>query len=107
MHKGFKVLDMVPHKLLRIRITQPKKVHVLDASSVPNKSWLRSGAVSAGQQEFGGQLLAQKPMLVVPSVVSSHSWNLLIDVSSSRGMFELIGSEDFELDTRLHPAVKL
>ncbi len=106
VHKGFKVLDMVPHKLLQIRIAQPAKAQVLDASTVPNNTWLRPGAVSAGQQAFGDDLLARHPLLVVPSVVSRHSWNLLIDVTGASGLFEMTGSEDFELDGRLHPAAK-
>lgn len=102
VHKGFKVLDTVAHKLLSIRITQPRMADVVDVSSVPNKNWLRSGVVSAGQQAFGEKLLAGHPLLVVPSIVSTHSWNLLIDVGSAKGMFNLIGSDDFELDTPLH-----
>jgi RES domain-containing protein len=106
VHKTFKTLDTVPHKLLSIEITQPKNVHVLDLSTVPNKNWLRSGTVSAGQQAFGAQLLDKHPLLVAPSVVSAHSWNLLIDVDSAPGMHALLASEDFDLDTRLHPPAK-
>ena len=101
VHKGFTALDTVPHQLLSIRIRQPDKVHVLDASTVPNPNWLRSGAVSPNQQKFGDSLLAIHPMLVVPSVVSSHSWNLLIEVNAAAGMFELAAAEPFALDTRL------
>ena len=106
VHKGFKVLDMVPHQLLRIRIAQPAKAHVLDVSTVPNNAWLRPGVVSAGQQAFGDELLARHPLVVVPSVVSRHSWNLLIDVAGACGTFETAGVEEFELDGRLHPAGK-
>lgn len=103
VHKTFKILDTVAHKLLSVGITHPKNVHVLDSSTLPNKNWLRAGAVSAGQQDFGAKLLDKHPLLVVPSVVSVHSWNLLIDVDSGIGMSSLLTSEDFDLDTRLHP----
>lgn len=104
VHKGFKVLDTVAHKLLQIRISRPDKAHVLDPATVPNKGWLRPGAVSAGQQAFGNALLDLHPLLVVPSVVSAHSWNLAIDVAGANGMFDRLSIEDFVLDTRLHPA---
>ncbi|MBT2322244.1 RES domain-containing protein [Variovorax paradoxus] len=103
VHKGFKVLDTVAHTLLSIGISKPDKVHVLDVATIPNKNWLRAGTVSAGQQAFGANLLDQHPLVVVPSVVSVHSWNLLIDVDSATGMSDLMASEDFSLDTRLNP----
>ncbi len=102
VHKGFHVLDTVSHQLLSIRIKQPEKAGVL--AKVPNRNWLHPGTVSSGQQAYGGKLLDQHPFLVVPSVVSVHSWNLLIDVGGAAGMFELIAGEDFALDTRLNPA---
>lgn len=104
VHKGFSALDTVAHQLLSIRINRPAEAGVIDATKVPNSNWLRAGVVSAGQQAFGNQLLDAHPFVVVPSVVSSHCWNLLIDVAAAAGMFELIEAEDFALDTRLHPA---
>lgn len=101
VHKGFDALDAVAHQLLCIRVTQPDKVHVLDTTTIPNANWLRPGAVSSNQQKFGDALLAAHPMVLVPSVVSTHSWNLLIDVTAAAGMFELATAEDFALDTRL------
>ena len=101
VHKGFDTLDTVHHKLLSIRITQPKKVHVLDLATIANPHWLHPGSVSPNQQKFGDQLLSAHPLVVVPSVVSSHSWNLLINVQDAVGMFELASMEDFALDTRL------
>ena len=104
VHKTFKALDTVPHKLLQIGISSPGLAHQLDVSKVPNKNWLRSGAVSAGQQKYGDELLDQHPFLIVPSVVSGHCYNLIIDVNKGRGLFSRIKAEDFSLDTRLHPA---
>ncbi|MBC7942372.1 MAG: hypothetical protein H7Z19_21905 [Chitinophagaceae bacterium] len=60
--------------------------------------------MSAGQQAFGSGLLDLHPFLLVPSVASTHSWNLVIDVLSTQGMLALKSVEDFSLDTRLHPA---
>ena len=77
VHKGFNTLDAVPHT--------------------------RPGTISAEQQSFGDGLLASNPLVVVPSVVSTHSWNLLIDVAGAAGLFSLRGSEAFALDSRLNP----
>lgn len=104
VHKSFRVLDTVAHKLLRIEVSRPDLVHRLDLTTIPNPAWLRSGTVSAGQQAFGNALLDVHPFLLVPSVVSTRSWNLVIDVASAQGMFTLKSAEDFSLDTRLHPA---
>ena len=41
-------------------------------------------------------------MVVVPSVVGWHSWNLLIYVASAAGLFNLRRSEPFALDPRLN-----
>jgi RES domain-containing protein len=102
VHKGFKVLDTVPHKLLQIGIHSPGRAHVLDVAKIPNKNWLRPGAVSAGQQAYGDALLDKHPFLVVPSVVSGHCYNLVIDVRGAKGFFKRLSAEDFALDTRLH-----
>jgi RES domain-containing protein len=103
VHKGFDTLDTVPHSLLEIEIADPTRVHVVDLATIPNPHWLRPGAVSAGQQAFGDALLAVHPMIVLPSVVSSHSWNLLIDATTAAGMFKLRHSEPFAMDPRLNP----
>ena len=104
VHKSFKVLDTVAHTLIRIAINRPDLVHQLDLRTVPNKAWLQSGTVSAGQQAFGNALLDNYPLVLIPSVVSTHSWNIVIDVASAHGMFAQQSAEDFCLDTRLHPA---
>jgi RES domain-containing protein len=103
VHKGFHTLDTVPHMLLEIELADPTRVHVVDLAMIPNPHWLHPGAVSAGQQAFGDALLAMYPMVVLPSVVSSHSWNLLIDVASAAGLFKLRHGERFALDPRLNP----
>ena len=104
VHKGFDTLDTVPHTLLEIGLGDRARVHVVDPAAIPNPHWLHPGAVSAGQQAFGDALLAVHPMVLLPSVVSSHSWNLLIDVASATGLFNLRRDEPFALDPRLNPA---
>ena len=103
VHKGFETLDSVSHTLLEIDIGDPARVHVIDLATIPNPHWLRPGAVSAGQQAFGDTLLATYPLVVLPSVVSPHSWNLLIDAGSAASLFRLRRSEQFALDPRLNP----
>jgi RES domain-containing protein len=71
VHKGFKALDMVPHVLSGVTITDPAGVHVVDPASIPN--WLRPGIPGAGQQAFGNDLLARHKFVLIPSVVSTHS----------------------------------
>jgi len=104
VHKSFAVLDTVAHQLLHIVVNKPDLVHQVDIATIPNKAWLQSGTVSAGQQAFGEALLKLHPFLLVPSVVSTRSWNLVIDVDGANGLFSLLSAEDFCLDTRLHPA---
>jgi RES domain-containing protein len=105
VHKGFNVLDSVPHTLLSIEIKDPSVVQIVKAEDVPNRNWLVPGVISKNQQEFCDALLSKHPMLVIPSVVSSHSWNLLINTANARGLFALRHSEQFALDTRLTPGL--
>ena len=106
VHKGLHVLDTVPHTLLSIEIADPFVVHVVDPAAIPNPNWLRPGTPSAGQQQFGDAVLAANPMALFPSVVSQHSWNLLLDVDAAAGSFRLHGAEAFALDPRLNPPAR-
>ena len=103
VHKGLDTLDTVPHTLLEIAINDPAQVHVVELAAIPNLHWLQPGVVSVAQQAFGDVLLAMHPLIVLPSVVSSHSWNLLIDVTSAVSLFKLLRSAHFALDPRLNP----
>lgn len=105
VHKGFDTLDTVPHTLIEIEIPDPAKVHVIQPAAIPNPNWLRTGTVGRGQQAFGDALLASHAFVVVPSVVSTRSWNLLIDVTGAAGLFSLRGSDAFALNTRLTSVV--
>jgi RES domain-containing protein len=103
VHKGFKALDTVPHVLTAVTVTEPSSVHVVDPASVPNPNWLRLGIPSAGQQAFGDALLAGHKFILIPSAVSSHSWNLIFASTTAAGAYAVRTREAFALDTRLHP----
>jgi RES domain-containing protein len=103
VHKGFKALDTVPHVLTAMTVTRPPSVHVVDPASVPNPNWLRPGIPGAGQQTFGNALLARHEFILIPSVVSTHSWNLIFVSAKAAGAYALRLQEAFALDTRLHP----
>jgi RES domain-containing protein len=102
-HKGFRALDLVPHVLTSMTISEPPAVHVIDPASVPNPNWLRPGLPGAGQQEFGDRLLAAHKFIAIPSAVSAHSWNLVFTAAAGTGAYVLRSQERFALDTRLHP----
>ncbi len=104
-HEGFKALDTVPHVLTAINLTDPSKVHVVDPAAVPNPNWLRPGNPSAGQQAFGDALLAQHVFVVIPSAVSTYSWNVIFIAAASVGAYTMRLQERFALDPRLHPPI--
>ena len=87
VHKTFKALDIVPHVLTSAQIIDPRQVHVVSSADVPNPNWLRPGAVSAGQQAFGDMLLKAHPFVLIPSVVSAHSWNVIFEPVVARGLY--------------------
>ena len=103
VHKGFKALDTVPHVLTALIISEPASAHVVDPAAVPNPNWLRPGIPSAGQQAFGDALLAKHKFVLIPSAVSTHSWNLIFVGQAAMGAYILKSQEAFALDTRLHP----
>jgi RES domain-containing protein len=103
VHTGFRALDTVPHVLTAVTITEPANVHVVDPASLPNPNWLRPGIPSAGQQAFGDSLLARYKFIVIPSAVSTHSWNLIFVGATAAGAYAVKLQEPFALDTRLHP----
>lgn len=103
VHKTFRTLDIVPHVLTWARITDPGQAHVINAADVPNPNWLRPGALSAGQQAFGDALLKAHRFVLIPSVVSAHSWNVIFDPALAKDFYDSVTREPFALDTRLHP----
>lgn len=105
VHKTFRVLDTVPHILTSATIVDPSSVHVVDPDSIPNPAWLHPGIPSAGQQAYGDQLLNDHKLVVIPSAVSTHSWNFIFQSVGADGVYKLRSQERFALDTRLHPPV--
>ncbi|MGH6893892.1 MAG: RES family NAD+ phosphorylase [Dongiaceae bacterium] len=106
VHKGFRVLDTVPHAMTSLTISDPSQAFVLQPDGIPNANWLRPGMPGAGQQAFGDQLIARHFFVVIPSVVSTHSWNLIFDRDVAAGRYGMAAQEDFALDTRLHPPAR-
>ena len=103
VHKTFPVLDSVPHTLTRARINDPGDVHVVLPATVPNPSWLRPGSPSKSQQLFGRDLLEAHLFVLIPSVVSEESWNILFNPDRTAGRYALTSQRRFGLDTRLNP----
>jgi RES domain-containing protein len=104
VHTGFDFLDTVPHTLLALTV-DPAGAHIVAPSDIPNLNWLRPGTVSPNQPKFGDALLDQYPLIVLPSVVSTHSWNLMINVTTAAGRFVLKDQGALALDPRLMPGV--
>jgi len=48
-------------------------------------------------------VLADHLFVVIPSAVSTPSWNLIFDSQRAAGAYQLASQEPFALDTRLHP----
>jgi RES domain-containing protein len=103
VHKGFKVLDTMPYVITAARIPDIAEIHIVQRDDVPNANWLRPGALSAGQQTFGDDLLRRHRFVAIPSAVSTHSWNLIFDPLKAAGFYGVESQEPFALDTRLHP----
>lgn len=103
VHKGFRALDRVAHVITAFTIADPALIFVVKPGDVPNPGWLSTGLPSAGQQEFGAELLTQHDFVVIPSVVSQHSWNLLFDPERVAGKYRLELQEPLSIDTRLNP----
>jgi RES domain-containing protein len=102
VHKGFELLDTQPHVLTCARVDDLATVHVVRPEDVPNASWLVPGSPSAGQQEFGQRLLAAHPFVLLPSVVSARSWNLLVNPGIASGLYTVLEQAAFAFDPRLH-----
>ncbi|MEO6743787.1 MAG: RES domain-containing protein [Caldimonas sp.] len=103
VHKGFDVLDTVPHVLTSLEITDPSGIKVVMPADVPNPAWLHNGIASAGQQAWGAALLAATPFVVFPSVVSKCSWNIVFRPDLAAGKYALRHQDRLVLDTRLNP----
>jgi len=103
VHKGFVVLDSVAHVITSLEIADPTAVKVVTAADVPNGAWLHAGIPSAGQQGWGGDLLARHPFVAFPSVVSKQSWNLAFCPTVATGRYNLREQGRLAIDGRLNP----
>jgi RES domain-containing protein len=56
-----------------------------------------------GQQEFGRSLLDEHGFVLIPSVVSAHSWNLVADPGHAALVLAPVYQDRFALDPRLPP----
>jgi RES domain-containing protein len=104
VHKGFRALDTGPHVLTQARMTDPAQAHVVESARIPNPNWLRPGTPGAGQQEFGAALVKTHAFVLLPSVVSLHSWNVIFDPAARP--YDGVSQEPFALDPRLHPPAR-
>jgi len=98
VHTGFEALDRVPHVLTSARIIDAANVHVVGVDAVANPDWLKPGAVDAAQQAFGDSLLKAHAFVLLPSVVSRHSWNVLFDPTRAKGSYRQSSQELLTLD---------
>lgn len=103
VHKDWSVLDVVPHVLTTLTVTEPAAVHVVRPEDVPDADWLAPGLPDTAQQAFGAILLSLHKFILIPSVVSSHSWNLILSVPKAAGAYTLESQTPFVLDKRLSP----
>jgi RES domain-containing protein len=104
VHKGFPVLDSVPHVLTSISIADPGAIEVIWPDGVPNSNWLVPGTPGAGQQHFGDQLLKTRRVFIIPSVISRESWNLVFDGAAFvPPAYRVLSQQAFALDPRLNP----
>lgn len=103
VHKGFRVLDTEPHVLTSARI-DPAVLHVVRPQDVPNPNWLSPVTPNRNQQTFGDALLAAHGLVLIPSAVSRHSWNVIFTAGAVAGeILTDITQERFALDPRLQP----
>lgn len=105
VHKGFHVLDTVAHVLTGCKIVSGKTIRIVEPDEIPNPNWLFPGIVTSGQQKFGDNLLSKHGMIIIPSVVSRNSWNLLFDstICVRDTDYSVFSQERFALDPRLPP----
>lgn len=104
VHKGLERLDTIRHTLLQIEVTDAAGAHVVQPSAIPNKDWLDPGVVSDEQREFGAALLRKHGVVLFPSVVSSHGWNVILTTDAATSRCRQACAELFSIDPRLTAA---
>jgi RES domain-containing protein len=101
VHKGFKVLNTIAHHLIAFTITDPAQVRVVQPGEVPNPHWLHPIPPHQDQQAYGDELINAHPFVLLPSAVSSPSWNLLVNAKTAQPFMTDVRVERFALDPRL------
>jgi RES domain-containing protein len=96
VHTGFAELDARPHVLTSFIVERPSEVHVVEPRDLPSAS-----SPETTLQSFGNALLATHDFVVLPSIVSPNSWNLLISIPAASGRYRQRTQEPFTLDPRL------
>jgi hypothetical protein len=71
------------------------QARVVTEADVSHPNWLKPGAVSAGQQAFGDALVKAHPFVLIQSVVSNHSWNVIFDSLAAKGLYDAVQQEPF------------
>lgn len=105
VHRGFRVLDTHPFVLTSMEVLDLSNIAVVVPSVIAaiNPAWLHSGVPSAGQQAWGADMLAKHDFVVLPSMVSSHSWNLIFRADRAVAKYKFRSVDRLVLDTRLNP----
>jgi len=85
--------------MVRATVPDLTSVHRVKPEDVPNPNWLRPGDPSVYQQGFGDDLLKKHGVVVIPSVVSTNSWNMIFTDTEAAKLID-IKQERFALDTR-------
>ncbi|MCR0982543.1 RES family NAD+ phosphorylase [Roseomonas populi] len=103
VHKGFDTLDLLPHVLTSLVIPDPSGIFVVQPSEIPDPAWLHPRYSDPAQTAFGDSVLDQHPLVLIPSAVSTASWNLLIAPDRAAGRYTRRSQAPFSLDPRLVP----
>ncbi|WP_235575773.1 RES family NAD+ phosphorylase [Roseovarius tolerans] len=102
VHKGFRVLDTQPHMLTSFTVITPERVRVIGPEEIPDARWLDPNNAVADRRAWGDQQLRAHGMIVIPSVVSRRSWNLVFLAPLPDGRISDAVQENFVLDPRLN-----
>ncbi|HWH87576.1 MAG TPA: RES family NAD+ phosphorylase [Pseudomonas sp.] len=100
-HASLDVLDREPHILTCFEVVDEASIRVVQPEELPNPNWLIPTLPSHNQQRFAEELLAEHPFVLMPSVATRHSWNLLVNCELAEGQYKVVSQERFGLDTRL------
>jgi RES domain-containing protein len=105
VHTTFDGIDKVAHTMTKFSIEDLGCIFRLLPNDFPNPNWLRPCAISTHQQEFLLPLLqdTSKPFVLVPSVISPSSWNVLFDPAVAKGKYRLEQQDRYALDPRFVP----